>query len=242
MGLADLGVPEEGGPLYELALTHRSHAFEQPDPGEHNERLEFLGDAILGAVVTDFLYKEYRDLPEGDLARLRASVVNSNALAEIAAALELGPWLRLGKGEEASGGRFKASLLADTLEAVIGAVYIERGIEAVRASLLPLFVPRVRAALEAGSRYDAKTALQEIAVRDTGVLPSYRLASSGPDHDKRFTAQVYIAADLCGEGAGRSKKEAEQKAAAAALGRLVPAATTARADILDEGGRGARAS
>ncbi|CAN5774947.1 hypothetical protein BH18ACT15_BH18ACT15_08180 [soil metagenome] len=221
MGLADLGVPAARGPIYELALTHRSYAFEQPQPIEHNERLEFLGDAILGAVVTTFLYEVFPDLKEGDLARIRASVVNSRALAQIAMSLGVGDELRLGRGEEASGGRAKDSLLADTFEALIGAVYLDRGDEAVRAALVPLFEPLVRRAADAASpRYDAKTALQETAVRGSGILPVYRIASTGPDHDKHFTALVYVDGEPCGEGEGRTKKEAEQRAAQSALAKL----------------------
>jgi ribonuclease III len=221
MGLSDLGVPAARGPIYELALTHRSYAFEQPAPIEHNERLEFLGDAILGAVVTTFLYEVYPDLKEGDLARIRASVVNSRALAQIAMSLGVGEELRLGRGEEASGGRAKDSLLADTFEALIGAVYLDRGDEAVRAALIPLFEPLVRRAADAAApRYDAKTALQETAVRGSGILPVYRIASTGPDHDKHFTALVYVDGEPCGEGQGKTKKEAEQGAAQSALAKL----------------------
>ena len=196
---------------------------------EHNERLEFLGDAILGAVVTNLIYKRFPDLPEGDLARLRASVVNTSALADIARKVGLGEHLRLGKGEEASGGRNKASLLADSFEAVIGAVYLERGIDAVTEALMPLFTTALDEVVAGGMTFDAKTGLQEAAVRAHGEVPVYRVASSGPDHDKVFTAHVFIAGDAYGSGTGRSKKEAEQEAAREALGRL-------------EGGPDARAS
>jgi ribonuclease III len=189
-------------------------------PIAHNERHEFLGDAILGAVVTDFIFTTYPDLAEGEMARLRASVVNTHALAELARELDLGGHIRLGKGEEASGGRDKASLLADTLEALIGALYLDRGIEVTTAVLIPMFASRIRDRVEAGGRYDAKTALQEVVVRDRGGFPAYRVASSGPDHDKHFTAHVYIDAELYGVGDGRSKKEAEQNAAREALARL----------------------
>ena len=228
-------MPEEGGELYRLALTHRSYAYEQPEPVPHNERLEFLGDAILGAVVTDLIYRDHPELSEGEMARLRASVVNTHALAELATEIGLGDHLLLGRGEESSGGRLKPSLLADTLEALIGAVYLERGIDAVRAALEPLFRDRLAASVATGGRYDAKTALQEVAVRTSGDVPSYRVASTGPDHDKRFTAHVYVDDKLFGVGDGRSKKEAEQNAARAALDRLGP---------LDgrEGGPDARAS
>jgi ribonuclease III len=239
-GLAQLGVPAARGPIYELALTHRSFAFEQATPTEHNERLEFLGDAILGAVVTGFLYEVFPDLKEGDLARIRASVVNSRALAQIAMSLGVGDELRLGRGEEASGGRGKDSLLADTFEALIGAVFLDRGDAAVRAALVPLFEPRVRRAADAAApRYDAKTALQETAVRGSGILPVYRIASTGPDHDKHFTALVYVDRELLGEGEGRTKKEAEQRAAQTALATLEGRASRRPVEIR---GRRARAS
>jgi ribonuclease III len=219
-GLAVLGVPEGLGPLYELALTHRSYAFEQTDPIPHNERLEFLGDAILGSVVTDLIFTRYPELAEGEMARLRPAVVNTHALAEQARAVRLGEHIRLGRGEEGSGGREKDSLLANTFEAVVGAVYLDRGIEAVTNALVPLFERKISDEVEAGQRYDAKTALQEVAVRDTGELPTYRISSSGPDHDKRFSAHVFVDGDLCGVGSGRSKKEAEQNAAREALDSL----------------------
>jgi ribonuclease-3 len=218
--LEALGVPAGLGPLYELALTHRSFAFEQPETIEHNERLEFLGDAILGAVVTDIIYKKFPDLPEGDLARLRASVVNTVALADIARSIGLGEHLKLGKGEESSGGREKSSLLADSFEAVIGAVYLDLGIARVEEVLTPLFIRVLDEVVAGGMTFDAKTALQEAAVKLRGEIPTYRVASSGPDHDKRFTAHVFIAGESFGSGVGRSKKEAEQHAAREALDKL----------------------
>jgi ribonuclease-3 len=211
-------VPKERGPIYELALTHRSYAFEQPEPIPHNERLEFLGDAVLGVIVTDLIYVEYPELSEGEMARLRASVVNTSALADLGRTIGLGEHIRLGKGEESSGGRDKSSLLADSFEAVVGATYLDRGIEAVKEALIPLFADGIARSV-AGPRYDVKTALQELVVR-RGGFPSYRVASSGPDHDKRFTAHVYVDDELYGVGSGRSKKEAEQAAALEALERI----------------------
>lgn len=214
-----LGVPKRGGPLYELAFTHRSFAFEQPKVVPHNERLEFLGDAVLGMVVTELLYRTHPALPEGELARLRASLVNTRALAELARAMDLGRYIRMGRGEDASGGADKDSLLANTFEAVVGAVFLDRGWRVVRKSLLKLF----STALEEVSRaadFDPKTALQEAAVRHTGGRPHYRVAAAGPDHAKRFTASVFVENELYGEGSGRSKKEAEQNAARQALERM----------------------
>jgi ribonuclease-3 len=220
LGLDELGFPEQPTGVYELALTHRSFAFEQPEPIEHNERLELLGDSVLGVIVTELIYKAYSDLSEGEMARLRAAVVNTIALADLARRLDIGQSIRLGKGEEATGGRDKSSLLADTFEAIIGAIYLDRGLQETAARLVPLFERELAAVVEAGDRYDAKNALQELAVRDGGDLPSYRVASSGPDHDKRFTAHVYLEGELYGAGMGRSKKEAEQNAAREALVRI----------------------
>lgn len=218
-GLAALGVPAELGGTFELALTHRSFAFEQPETIAHNERLEFLGDAILGAIVTDLIYRTHPEMNEGEMARLRASVVNTQALAGLARDFGVGAHIRLGKGEDVSGGRDKASLLADTFEALIGAVYLESGMDELRGHLEPIFTARIAGSLATEHRYDSKTALQEIVVRETSDLPQYRVAASGPDHDRRYVADVYVDGELYGTGAGRSKKEAEQVAAREALGR-----------------------
>jgi ribonuclease III len=221
-GLRLLGVPEEGGDLYEIALTHRSYAFEQPHKVAHNERLELVGDAIVGLVVADLIYRSHPEMAEGEMARLRSSVVDRAALADLALSLGVGDEIKLGKGEEGSGGRTKQSLLADTLEAIVGAVYLERGFECVASHLSPIFTERLAAATGAEQPYDAKTALQEAAVAAFGSLPVYRHASSGPDHDKRFSAHVYVADEMVGSGAGTSKKEAEQHAARAALLKIRP--------------------
>ena len=215
---AVLGAGIEAG-LLERALTHRSYAYEHGGLPT-NERLEFLGDAVLGLVVTDALYTRHPDLPEGSLAKLRASVVNTRALADVARALQLGRWLRLGRGEEVTGGRDKNSILADTMEAVIGAVYLDRGIGAATTLVRALFDPLMIAASEDGAALDWKTALQELsAARGLGV-PDYRIAESGPDHAKSFVAEVAVGGEVCGSGAGRSKKEAEQQAAEAAFVQL----------------------
>jgi ribonuclease III len=218
--LDTLGVTAEAAGLIETALTHRSFAFEQQDPVPHNERLEFLGDAILGAIVTAHIFNTYPDLTEGEMARLRASVVNTTALAEIARSLDLGRHIRLGKGEEASGGGDKPSLLADTFEAVVGAAYIERGLEAVTAFVTEIFAPLITRVHDSGGGFDPKTELQERVVRTHGELPMYRIASSGPEHDKRFIAHAYAGDVLLGVGRGRSKKEAEQEAAREALEKI----------------------
>ena len=217
---AALGTGIEAG-LLERALTHRSYAYEHGGLPT-NERLEFLGDAVLGIVVTDALYTTHPDLPEGALAKLRASVVNTRALAGVARRLELGRWISLGRGEEATGGRDKNSILADTMEAVIGAVYLDRGISGATVLVRTLFDPLMAAAASEGAELDWKTALQEVmASRGLGV-PDYRITESGPDHDKRFAARVLVAGEPLGAGDGRSKKEAEQVAAEAAWVALSP--------------------
>ncbi|MDQ4095786.1 MAG: ribonuclease III [Actinomycetota bacterium] len=218
--LEALGLPGEPGGLFELALTHRSYAYEQSGPTLHNERLELLGDAVLGLLVADIVYGSYPDMPEGEMATLRASVVNTVALARIARSFDLGAWLRLGRGEEASGGRDKSSVLADALEAIIGAAYLEHGIDTVMDALHDTFADEIDRVVATGESLDAKGALQEVVVRGGGPRPTYEVTSSGPDHDKRFFAQVFLRGDLLGAGVGRSKKEAEQNAAREALARV----------------------
>ena len=205
--------------LREIALTHRSHAFEQGS-GRTNERLEFLGDAVLGLVVTDLAYDRFPDLPEGDLAKLRAATVNMLTLADVARELGLGEALLLGRGEELSGGRDKTSILADALEAVLGAVYLDRGLDAARALIERLFWPRMAAYSRGEGDRDYKTGLQERAAQEIGVVPQYRVAERGPDHAKEFTATVFLDGEAYGSGEGRSKKEAEQRAAREAYDRL----------------------
>jgi ribonuclease III len=201
--------------LMELALTHRSYAYEHGGLPT-NERLEFLGDSVLGVVVTERLYREHPTLPEGQLAKLRASVVNMHALAAVARDLDLGRRLYLGRGEEMTGGREKPSILGDAVEAVLGAVHLQHGIETSRVLVERLFGELLRAAPHLGAGLDWKTSLQELtAARDLGV-PEYRMTEEGPDHLKEFTATVYVAGEPRGTGTGRTKKEAEQKAAQAA--------------------------
>jgi ribonuclease-3 len=201
------------------ALTHRSYAFEQGSL-PHNERLEFLGDAVLGLGITRLIFDEFPELPEGEMAKLRASTVNMAVLADVAREIELGGELFLGKGEELSGGRDKASILADAFEAVIGAIYLDRGLDQIEQMIRLWFRDRIRDHVESGVVRDFKTNLQEIAVKRTGRLPEYRIASSGPDHAKLFNARVFLDGQMLGEGQGRSKKEAEQSAAKEALESL----------------------
>ncbi|GGV02603.1 ribonuclease 3 [Actinomadura cremea] len=209
-----LGVEVEDA-LLERALTHRSYAYENGGLPT-NERLEFLGDSVLGLVVTDTLYRGHPDLPEGHLAKLRAAVVNMRALAGVARGLGVGAHIRLGRGEEGTGGRDKASILADTLEALIGAVYVDRGLDAASALVHRLFDALIARSAGLGAGLDWKTSLQELtAVEELGV-PEYHVAESGPDHQKTFRASVRVGGETYGSGEGRSKKEAEQHAAEAA--------------------------
>jgi len=201
------------------ALVHRSYCAEHPD-AESNERMEFLGDAVLGLSVTNHVFREYPNLPEGELAKLRASVVNAEVLASLGAEIELGPALLLGKGEDASGGRAKASILADAMEAVIAAVYLDGGWSAADALVLRLLGERIREGAAGPGGHDYKTRLQELAARRFDMLPRYHVRAEGPDHSKEFYATVSIGGEVRGEGEGRSKKQAEQAAARAAWERL----------------------
>ncbi|HEY0782706.1 MAG TPA: ribonuclease III [Thermoanaerobaculia bacterium] len=208
--------------LLELALTHRSHANERGLP-EHYERLEFLGDAVLGMVAAEWLYRRYPHLPEGELSKLKAQLVSRMPLAHYAEALELGAALRLGVGEERSGGRAKASLLADSMEAVFGAVFLDGGVAAAAKVIYPM----LGALNEAGDGRsallgsDSKTRLQELVQALGRDLPEYRLIeAAGPDHSKVFTVECWLSGVPAGRGLGPSKKVAEQRAAADALERL----------------------
>jgi ribonuclease-3 len=198
--------------LLERALTHRSFAYENGGLPT-NERLEFLGDSVLGLVVTDALFRGYPDLPEGHLAKLRAAVVNMRALASVARGLRLGDYVRLGRGEDGTGGRDKSSILADTLEAVIGAVYIERGLPEASALVHRLFDPVIARSARLGAGLDWKTSLQELTASGVLGVPEYQVEESGPDHQKSFRAVVRVGGHVYGTGEGRSKKEAEQQAA-----------------------------
>jgi len=216
-----LGVelPEE---LLTLALTHRSYAYENGGLPT-DERLEFLGDAVLGLTVTDELFHRHPDRSEGDLAKLRASVVNTQALADVARNLPeggLGVHVLLGRGEANTGGADKSSILADGMESLLGAIYLQHGMETSREVILRLFGPLLDAAPTLGAGLDWKTSLQELTASRGLGPPSYQVSSTGPDHDKEFTAVVVVMDTEYGSGVGRSKKEAEQKAAAAAWNTL----------------------
>jgi ribonuclease-3 len=205
--------------LLELALTHRSFAYENGGLA-HNERLEFLGDSILGQAVTVMLYRENPTLDEGELAKRRASLVSSVALAEIAVHIGLGAHLRLGRGEEMTGGREKASILADAVEALIGATYLSEGADEATAMVLRLIAPLLADPDRFGASMDPKTSLQELSTRLGKGLPQYAVTDSGPDHSKRFHATVLLAGDAIAEGDGTSKKQAEMAAALSAWALL----------------------
>jgi ribonuclease-3 len=215
--IAALGVelPDE---LLALALTHRSYAYEHGGLPT-NERLEFLGDAVLGLTITDELFHRHPDCSEADLAKFRASIVNTRALADVGRHLTesgLGAYLLLGRGELSSGGRDKSNILADGVESLLGAVYLEHGFDGARRTVLRLFGSLLDAAPRLGAGLDWKSSLQElVASRGLGA-PKYEVRASGPEHEKTFTAKAIVMDTEYGEGVGRSKKEAEQKAAAAA--------------------------
>lgn len=208
--------------LLTVALTHRSYSYEHGGLPT-NERLEFLGDAVLGLVVTEELYDRHPERSEGDLAKLRASVVNTHALADVGRQLGddgLGAYLLLGKGEESSGGADKSSILADGVESLLGAIYLEHGLEVARGVILRLFAELLETAPTLGAGLDWKSSLQELTVRRGLGVPSYVVTATGPDHDKEFTATVVVTDVEYGQGLGRTKKEAELKAAAAAWNAL----------------------
>ena len=205
--------------LLELAFTHRSYAYEAGIT-HTNERLEFLGDSVLGLVVTEELYRKYPDLDESRLSPLRSGIVNMRALADIARSLNLGSYIRLGKGEEVTNGRDKNSLLADAFEALIGALYLHHGFAQSAIVIQRLIAPALEEALSRGAGIDGKTALQELAASLGKGAPEYKVSESGPDHDKSFTATAVVSGEVLGTGEGKSKREAEQSAARRAYDTL----------------------
>jgi ribonuclease-3 len=215
LGALGIELPDD---LLTLALTHRSYAYENGGLPT-NERLELLGDAVLGLVIVEELFRRHPDNSEGDLAKLRNSIVNSHALAGVARGLTdagLGDYLLLGRGEVNTGGAAKSSILADTVESLIGAVYLQHGLEGARGLVLRLFAERLDTAPTLGAALEWKSSLQELtSARGLGV-PRYEVSSEGPDHDRRFSASVYVSGEVYGRGTGRSKKAAETDAAAQA--------------------------
>ncbi len=205
--------------LLVLALTHRSFAYEAGGLPT-NERLEFLGDSVLGVVVTDRLYHAHPDLPEGELAKMRAACVSQRALAVVAREIGLGPCILLGKGERATGGNDKDSILCDAFEAILGAIYLSHGIDVTREAILRLLGPSLEAAATSGVALDWKTSLQEACAERGLGSPVYAVTGEGPDHARRFTATVLIAGEPKGSGTGTAKKHAEQDAAAEAYAAI----------------------
>lgn len=215
--------------LLRRSMAHRSFVAESVGE-ESNERLEFLGDAVLGWVIADLAYHRFADLAEGALTDLRKSVVNANALAELAADLGIGEHLMLGRGEDAARGRTKVSILSDAMEAVLGAVYLDGGFAPTFDLIERLFLPRLEAARPGLHRLDQKSALQEFTAGNAMPPPEYVLRSTGPDHDKTFFAEVRVGEIVVGRGEGRSKKAAEQVAAGMALTELAAQLTEALSD------------
>ncbi len=205
--------------LLRQGLSHRSWCAEQGG-APSNERLEFLGDAVLGLVVAEYCFRRFPNMPEGELAKVRAAVVNARALAEVADELDIGSALLLGKGEEVSGGRTKPSILADAFEAVIGVLYLEAGWTAAEEMILGFLAPRIERAAAEPDDFDQKGLLQELTVRQGVGIPRYVVVGSGPDHDRQFEAAVFVNGIQRGAGAGGTKKDAEQEAARQALAEL----------------------
>ena len=204
--------------LLSVALTHSSWLNETDEPEECNERLEFLGDAVLELLSSDYLYHEHPEEPEGELSKLRASLVCEPTLAQDAEAIRLGDYLRMGKGEEATGGRMRPSVTSDAMEALLGAIYLDGGLAAAKAFVMRFILNDIE---EKRLFYDAKTILQAEVQKRTGELPDYRITGmTGPEHDRSFTAEVWSKDACLGTGCGRSKKAAEQKAAYEALKRM----------------------
>jgi ribonuclease-3 len=216
---ASMGVKFADRELLLRALAHRSWCAENGEP-ESNERLEFLGDSVLGLVVTHYVFVHFPTLPEGHLSEVRAGVVNARVLAELALELDLGPHLLLGKGEDAAGGRAKQSILADAFEALVAAVYLDQGFAVARRLVLRCLSDRIADAANGPGGRDYKTRLQETTAAFSLGRPRYAVRDEGPDHAKHFFAAVYVNDRLYGEGEGRSKKEAEQSAAWVAWSRL----------------------
>ena len=214
----NLGYTLENPGLLRLAATHRSVSSDDPSRND-NERLEFLGDAVLQLVITDLLYESYPHLAEGQMAKVRAAVVSGPALAEIARSIDLGAHIELAQGEERTGGREKDSILADAVEAILGSVYLDSGIDSVGEIILSLWADRVADRAKSPGIKDYKTRLQEHVARD-GRRPVYEVEGSGPDHSRQFRAVVYVDGSRLGSGEGRSKKAAEQSAAQEALASL----------------------
>lgn len=200
--------------LLNQAFSHRSYSNENPQARENNERLEFLGDSVLGLIVSSYLFRTLPDRAEGDLAKIKSIVVSEESLSSLAGKLGVDSLLLMGKGEDNSGGRYKKAILADALEAVIGAYFLDAGMEAVQSFVLGLLIPEITMVLENKHRKDYKTLLQELSQKKFHATPRYNiLAKDGPDHDRTYHMEVVVGGEIRGQGQGKSKKEAEQAAA-----------------------------
>lgn len=219
-----IGVHFDNDELLQQAMTHRSYLNEHPHEHlQHNERLEFLGDAVLDFLVADWLFQRDSLMPEGHLTRLRAAMVRTESLAELATQWSLGEVMRMGKGEEDSGGRTRQNNLCDAFEALVGAIYLDQGLPVVSEVVMPRFYPLLDKILAEATDKDARSLLQEWSQAHRGLTPTYRIASSsGPDHDKEFTVEVLIGINVVGQGTGKSKQSASQAAAVNALKLLKP--------------------
>lgn len=213
-----IGVEFKDESLLTLAFVHKSYVNEHPEQKEYNERLEFLGDAVLELAVTDFLYRQYPEEPEGKLTNWRSALVKGKNLAKVSTELGLGEFLLLSKGEEQSGGREKEYILANTMEALIGAIYLDQGYDTANAFILRHITAYLAEIIKQGLHIDSKSKVQEIAQDRINITPRYQLISeSGPDHDKTFVMGIYFGDKLAGQGEGRSKQDSEQAAAQNAL-------------------------
>lgn len=213
------GIEFKNKSLLKQAFTHRSYINENKASGmEHNERLEFLGDAVLELVITDYLYGKFKDMDEGKLTSLRSALVNADTCAQVATRLSANDFLLLSKGESKDTGRARQYILANTLEAIIGAIYVDSGYEAAQKFILEHIAPIADEVIAQGSWIDAKSLFQEKAQENMGTTPVYKtIREAGPDHDKHFTIGVYVGKELLGQGSGQSKQDAEQEAARKAL-------------------------
>lgn len=212
------GIKFKDRALLKQAFTHRSYINENKAAGEHNERLEFLGDAVLELVITDYLYNSFREMNEGELTSLRSALVNADTCSLVAQNMGANDFLLLSKGESKDVGRARQYILADTLEAIIGAIYIDQGYDAAKAFINSHIVPLTKDIIAKGAWIDAKSLFQEKAQEHMGSTPVYKtIKETGPDHDKHFTVGVYVGKDLLGQGEGKSKQDAEQGAARAGL-------------------------
>jgi len=215
---AALGLSFNNYAFLEEALTHRSYLNEHKDAKAHNERLEFLGDAVLELAVTHFLFTKYPSKPEGDLTAFRAALVNTFSLADSAEALGLNDMLLLSKGERKDTGRARQIILANAFEALLGAIYLDQGYDAAEAFIAAHLYPKIEEVVKTRAWQDAKSRFQELAQEKRGATPAYRtLTEVGPDHDKVFTVGVFVGEEETARGQGRSKQEAEQAAAQAAI-------------------------